>query len=190
MSSLPLTREELRAAMAAGKRFKFLFFWGHRPSPDGLTGSCLSQWWASPFVVDNQLYITAEHWMMAEKARLFGDTEAERRILAAASPGEAKKIGREVRNFNQETWNEQRFNIVVDGSRHKFGQNAELERFLLGTHQRVLVEASPRDCIWGIGLGARNPKASDPAAWRGKNLLGFALMVARESLMERPPVSS
>ncbi|MEV5148920.1 NADAR family protein [Streptomyces sp. NPDC052727] len=167
----------------AGSRIKYLHFWGHRPRPDSRIGpSCLSQWWPSPFVVDGVRYATAEHWMMAGKARLFGDAEAERRVLAAEHPAEAKKAGRLVRDFDEAVWARERFRLVVEGSVHKFAADDDLGMFLLGTGERVLVEASPVDRIWGIGLAADDEAASDPERWRGLNLLGFALMEARERL--------
>jgi ribA/ribD-fused uncharacterized protein len=162
---------------------KFLHFWGHAPRRDGTLGpSCLSQWWPSPFTVDGVEYATAEHWMMAAKARLFGDREAENAAVGAANPALAKKAGRLVRGFDDAVWERERFGIVVAGGVHKFGQDAALRHFLLGTGERVLVEASPRDPIWGIGLATDDERAHDPARWRGLNLLGFALMEAREVL--------
>lgn len=176
--------ETLTGAVRAGARVTYLHFWGHRPRPDGRIGaSCLSQWWPSPFTVDGVEYATAEHWMMASKARLFGDPEAERRAVAASSPAQAKKIGRLVRGFDDALWQRERFGIVVEGSFQKFAAHAELRTFLLGTGNRVLVEASPLDRVWGIGLAADDERAMDPARWRGPNLLGFALMAARERLL-------
>ncbi|WP_187645319.1 NADAR family protein [Streptomyces sp. TRM49041] len=164
-------------------RVRFLYFWGHRARRDGEIGaSCLSQWWPSPFTVDGVTYATAEHWMMAAKARLFGDAEAERRAVEAANPALAKKAGRLVRGFDEAVWERERYGIVVEGSRHKFGQDTRLRDYLLGTGNRVLVEASPVDRIWGIGLAADDERAHDPARWRGLNLLGFALMDARKEL--------
>ncbi|WP_345040979.1 NADAR family protein [Streptomyces sannanensis] len=175
--------DELTRQIRTGKRVRFLHFWGHTPRPDGQMGaSCLSQWWASPFTVDGVRYATAEHWMMAEKARLFGDEEAERQAVEARNPALAKRAGRLVRGFDEAVWERERYGIVVAGSIHKFGQHAELRDFLLGTGERVLVEASPLDRIWGIGLAADDDHAHDPARWRGLNLLGFALMEAREHL--------
>ncbi|WP_181139641.1 NADAR family protein [Streptomyces sp. Ru71] len=172
--------EALVRAVHAGARIKYLHFWGHRPRPDGSIGpSCLSQWWPSPFVVDGVRYETAEHWMMAGKARLFGDAEAERRVLAASHPSQAKKAGRLVRGFDEAVWERERFRIVVEGSVHKFSAHPELREFLLNTGERVLVEASPVDRVWGIGLAADDDAARDPERWRGPNLLGFALMEAR-----------
>ncbi len=144
--------------------------------------SCLSQWWPSPFEVDGVRYATAEHWMMAQKARLFGDADAERQALDAANPGAAKRAGRLVRGFKDETWKRERFAIVRTGSVHKFAQHPDLLAFLLATGDRVLVEASPLDRVWGIGLAADDERAQDPTRWRGLNLLGFALMEAREEL--------
>lgn len=173
--------EALVREVREGSRIKYLHFWGHRPLPDGRIGaSCLSQWWPSPFVVDDVPYATAEHWMMAEKARLFGDAEAERRALSAGHPSEAKKAGRLVRDFDEAIWERERFRIVVEGSVHKFSADAALRDFLLATGDRVLVEASPVDRVWGIGLAATDEAAQDPQRWRGLNLLGFALMQARE----------
>ncbi|MFE3518107.1 NADAR family protein [Streptomyces sp. NPDC059166] len=173
----------LLARTARGERVKYLPFWGHRPRPDGSLGkSCLSQWWPSPFTVDAVTYASAEHWMMAGKARLFGDAETEELALGARSPAAAKKAGRLVKGFDDAVWARERFALVVTGSVHKFGQDPALRAYLLGTGDRVLVEASPVDRIWGIGLAADDPRAADPASWRGLNLLGFALMEARTLL--------
>ncbi|MFI8950869.1 NADAR family protein [Streptomyces sp. NPDC053750] len=180
------SREVLLTQVRSGARIKYLLFWGHRPRPDGRIGpSCLSQWWPSPFTVAGVEYATAEHWMMAGKARLFRDAEAERRVLAAGHPAEAKKAGRLVRGFDEAVWERERFRIVVEGSVHKFASDPDLRAFLLGTGERVLVEASPVDRVWGIGLAADDEAATDPERWRGPNLLGFALMAARKRLRER-----
>ncbi|MFB7663868.1 NADAR family protein [Kitasatospora sp. NPDC056138] len=177
------SREELSALVAAGARPKYLLFWGHQPERDGQVGAgSLSQWWPAEFTVDGATYATAEHWMMASKARLFGDDQALPRILAARTPAEAKKLGRLVQGFDEERWATERFELVVQGNVAKFGQDDALREYLLGTAQRVLVEASPLDRLWGIGLAADNERATEPAAWRGLNLLGFALMEARTRL--------
>ncbi|MFI7342186.1 NADAR family protein [Streptomyces sp. NPDC050085] len=177
------SRDALVAALAAGARIKYLHFWGHTPHKDGSLGaSCLSQWWPSPFTVAGVEYATAEHWMMAGKARLFGDAEAERQAIEAGHPSQAKNAGRLVRGFDDAVWERERFALVVEGSVHKFGSDPELRDFLVGTGERVLVEASPVDRIWGIGLTADDPAAQDPERWRGPNLLGFALMEARARL--------
>jgi ribA/ribD-fused uncharacterized protein len=162
---------------------KYLFFWGHQPSRDGsVTASCLSQWWPSPFTVDGRVFPTAEHYMMFSKAMLFGDADVAARVLDAGHPNEAKTLGRVVRGFDEETWAGNRYDIVVAGSVAKFGQNDDLRAYLLGTGNRVLVEASPLDRVWGIGLTADDERARSPDRWLGLNLLGYALMDAREKL--------
>ncbi|MCX5340480.1 NADAR family protein [Streptomyces sp. R-74717] len=174
---------DLLARTGRGEKVKYLHFWGHRPRPDGSIGaSCLSQWWPAPFTVDGVTYASAEHWMMAAKARLFGDAESEAEAVSAKSPAQAKKVGRLVRGFDETVWERERYALVVAGSVHKFAQAPELREFLLNTGDRVLVEASPMDRIWGIGLAADDPRAENPATWRGLNLLGFALMDARAEL--------
>ncbi|MFC4053434.1 NADAR family protein [Actinomadura syzygii] len=173
--------ELIPAAEAGG--VKFLFFWGHRKRGPGY----LSQWWPASFTVDGTVYATAEHYMMAEKARLFGDAETAAAIVAASHPGEVKALGRRVRGFDEDAWRDARAAIVTKGNEAKFGQNEELREYLVGTRNRVLVEASPLDRVWGIGLAADDPRAGRPAAWQGLNLLGFALMTVRDSLSSDLP---
>lgn len=166
-----------------GGPWKFVFFWGHTPRAEGRLGSeCFSQWWPAEFEVDGVSYPTAEHFMMAEKASLFGDDETREAILSAAHPNQAKSLGRQVRGFDTERWERACRDIVVRANLAKFSAHPELREFLLGTGQRVLVEASPLDKIWGIGLSADDPRAVDPEQWEGQNLLGFALMEVRRRL--------
>ena len=120
--------------------------------------------------------------MMAKKAELFKDDIVLEKILQAKSPAEAKKFGREVKNYNETIWLAARFEIVKQGNYHKFSQNSELKTFLLNTKDRVLVEASPVDAIWGIGMASDHKNALNPAKWQGLNLLGFALMEVRDEL--------
>ena len=178
---------DLLLQLDQGYRPRYHCFWGHQPEKDGSIGKgCLSQWFHAPFTVDGHRFPTAEHFMMAGKARLFDDKEAFEQALTAPSPAAVKAVGRAVRNFDEARWNAARFDIVVQGNVAKFGQNPAMRDFLLATGDRVLVEASPRDRIWGIGMGAANPDAEQPRKWRGQNLLGFALMAARAQLREVP----
>ncbi len=177
----------LRRLAGDGERLKYVFFWGHQPPRAGaITASCFSQWYASPFEVDAIVYPTAEHFMMAEKARLFEDDSALARILSAPTPGAAKRRGREVAGFSEELWTEVRMAVAIAGNLAKFRQNPPLGDYLVGTQRRILAEASPVDRIWGIGLEASDPKASDPEQWLGLNLLGFALMDVRARLSAAP----
>lgn len=175
--------EDLKALVASGTRPKYVFFWGHTPRvPGQIDQSCLSNWFPAKFTVDDVEYPTTEHFMMAEKARLFGDEEIRSQILEAGSPGAAKSLGRKVTGFDETTWCEHRFGIVVAGNLAKFSQNAEMGELLHRTGSKVIVEASPRDRIWGIGIGKDNEHAENPLLWKGLNLLGFALMEVRHRL--------
>ncbi|MFK3983935.1 NADAR family protein [Micromonospora sp. NPDC050397] len=180
-STHPRDAEQVTRAIADGVRTKFVFFWKHRS--DGVVDAgCLSQWAPSPFTVDGLSFATAEHYMMWRKATLFGDRDIAERILAAGHPHLVQTLGRRVAGFDQRVWEAARYDIVRDASVAKFGQHEALREFLLGTGDRVLVEASPLDRIWGIGLAGTDPDALDPRRWRGLNLLGFALMDARAML--------
>jgi ribA/ribD-fused uncharacterized protein len=162
---------------------KFIFFWGHQSTKDGtISKTCFSQWWLSSFVVDGIAYKTAEHWMMAKKAELFNDNVVLEKIIQANSPAEAKKLGREVKNYVDAVWLENRYEIVKQGSFHKFNQNSDLREFLINTEDRILVEASPVDAIWGIGMASDHKDIHNPEKWQGLNLLGFALMEVRDEL--------
>ncbi|MGZ3454796.1 MAG: NADAR family protein [Polyangiales bacterium] len=179
---LPTDLPTLLAALAEGRSFEYRFFWGHRESKDGrLSDSVFSQWWKSAFEVDGHSYSSAEQWMMAGKARLFGDDETLARILATDDPSACKALGRKVRGFDEERWRSARFDLVTRGNVAKFTPHA-MRRYLLSTDDQILVEASPTDCIWGIGLSRTAPDVRNPRAWRGENLLGFALVRARELL--------
>ena len=178
--------EDLKKAYNKGQHYKFLFFWGHTPDPRGrITETCLSQWWMARFEIEGITYSCAEQFMMAEKARMFHDKEMLSLILGAKHPKAMKAYGRSVRNFNQEIWENSCYDIVKKASMAKFSQNRELWEFLRSTKNRILVEASPRDRIWGIGMGKSNPDAKCPVKSKGSNLLGFALTESRDILMEQ-----
>jgi ribA/ribD-fused uncharacterized protein len=183
MSAAARTAADLADQLATGQRLTFLFFWGHRPNRDGSIGKgCLSQWWPAPFELDGATFATAEHYMMWRKAMLFDDDQIAARILATTHPNQVKKLGRAISGFDESRWAEERYAIVVAGNTAKFGQHEDLRKFLVGTGERVLVEASPLDAIWGIGVAADDPRAEDPANWPGLNLLGFALSDVRTAL--------
>lgn len=165
-------------------RSDFVFFWGHQNRQEGQGKACLSQWYLCPFIVDDVYYNCAEQYMMAEKARIFGDNEMRNQILSTYSQMEMKKLGRKVQGYDDEVWRAKRAEVVQKGNIAKFSQNAELEKFLIGTGSKILVEASPKDNIWGIGLEESSPDATEPHKWLGENLLGFTLMEVRDLLLE------
>lgn len=156
----------------------FLFFWEHT----GTGKACLSQWYPSPFMIGGVYYNCAEQYMMAEKARIFGDEKACQEIMAAYNPMDMKKLGRHARNFNSYVWDANCSDVIKRANLAKFSQNPKLKEFLLSTGDKVLVEASPNDIIWGIGMSADNPDAITPSRWTGENRLGFVLMEVREVL--------
>lgn len=152
----------------------FAFFWG----------GPLSNWFKSPFFIEDLLFHTSEHYMMYEKATLFQDTVAAKSILASKDPKKVKAIGRTVKNYNEELWSQHRFDVVYEGCLEKFLQNPELAKVLLATEGLELVEASPYDTVWGIGLLASDPNAIIKARWKGTNLLGLVLEKVRTVLVE------
>ncbi len=175
--------EELHCLVEQGGRPKYLFFWGHRAkNKNVIDKSCFSNWFPAKFEIDGLKYFSTEHHMMAQKAKLFRDEECLQKILKASSPAEAKSLGRKVKNFSENIWFHKRFQIVVAGNLAKFSQNPDFRDFLLTTKNRILVEASPVDKIWGIGLAADDKKIENPRLWKGLNLLGFALMEVRKQL--------
>ena len=159
----------------------FVFFWGHRKGKK-IGKTCFSQWYEIEFEVDGHRYNCAEQYMMAQKAWLFKDIEIFSKIINATDPKEIKALGREVKNFDPKIWNQHKFEIVVTGNLGKFGENSELKELLLSTCDKILVESSPYDKIWGIGMKEGTPGIENPVNWKGENLLGFALMEVRDKL--------
>lgn len=132
-----------------------------------------------------------EQWMMAEKARLFQDKDAETKIMQpGTTPRQAKSLGRKVKGFDEKMWLAHRVDIVVRGNLFKFNQNSALKDYLLQTGTRILVEASPYDLVWGAGLVAGDPRIDKPKEWPGLNLLGFALMQVRQLIQAQPEAGS
>jgi ribA/ribD-fused uncharacterized protein len=168
-----------------GEVLNFIFFWEHTNKYKNEIGKfCFSQWFESPFTIENKTYKTSEHWMMSQKALLFNDKSTYEKILIAKTPKEAKELGKIVLGFDEHIWNAKRFEIVKNGNIHKFNQNLEIAEYLIKTGESVLVEASPVDIIWGVGLSQEDSEIDNIYSWRGLNLLGFALMEVRGFLKE------
>lgn len=146
--------------------------------------SHLSNWWPCEFSVGGVRYNCAEQYMMAEKARMFGDDEALGRIMASPSPREQKAIGRQVRGFDAAAWGVVARDRVFTGVLAKYEQNPDLAALLLSTGDLPIVEASPYDTVWGIGLGEDHADATNASKWRGTNWLGEVLMRVRKHLRE------
>jgi len=153
---------------------KYVFFWSGWPS----------QWHPSKFEVDGIVYTCAEQMMMAEKARLFKDEKTLQKILESTKPAQQKSLGRKVKGFTEEKWLEHREDIVTRVSYYKYKNNAKLKKKLLDTGDKILVEASPKDAIWGIGIAVDRALVTPPEKWTGLNLLGKSLMSARQRIRE------
>jgi len=145
--------------------------------------SKLGQWSPSPFRDNHFIYTCAEQFMMAKKAILFKDREAHGRIMDSVDPREQKNLGRKVKNFDLELWKHNRCRIVVKGNLLKFMQNPEHAKILLDTYPKILVEASPYDKVWGIGINEEAARNTHPSEWMGLNLLGQCLMEVRAILI-------
>ncbi len=166
--------KELRDKISKGKKFEYILFW------DGP----YSQWADTPFTFGGITYKTAEHYMMFHKAKFFKDEVAVEKIMATHSPKIAKQIGREIKNYDDTKWAEVRYNTVVEGNMAKFTQDNDLRNLLLSTDNKIIVEASPFDTIWGIGMGKGDNRCKNPLKWKGQNLLGFAIMEVRDILQK------
>lgn len=169
-------------------------FFGHRPEHPGVIGDeCLSQWYPAEIKYAGCVFPTNEHWMMMCKARHFGDQEATLAIMTAPSPKQAKWVGRRVKNRQGERWTQQDIDewaeaalgYVMMGNILKFSQHPELNEVLQQTGDRVIVEASQFDVVWGCGMWANDPGFEDPENWPGENRLGFVLMEVRALLSHR-----
>lgn len=150
---------------------QFVFFWG----------GPFSQWYRHDIVVDGITYNTAEQFMMAMKAKHFGDTEMLTRIMATKDPRKQKAFGREVRKFDPAEWSNVSKSYVYTANLSKFSDPTMIKH-LLDTGDKEIVEASPYDKIWGIGLSENDPDRLDKAKWRGTNWLGEVLMQVRDTL--------
>ena len=161
----------------------FIFFWGHTPSKNGeITETCLSQWWQCSFMENGIVFCCAEQYMMYKKAILFDDFEHAIKILNTVEPKKIKELGRQVNNFDEGLWSKHKERIVIQGNILKYSQNVKLRDYLCSTKDKILVEASPYDKIWGVGLKKESANISTPQKWKGLNLLGFILMDVRDRL--------
>lgn len=150
-----------------------------------------SNWQSSPMLIDSVRYSCVEQYMMAMKARLFGDRATLKKIMATQIPKVHKQLGREVKGFSQDAWVEVAYEVVLRATVEKYRQNPKLLILLQAAGDLEFVEASPMDTIWGIGLGPENPDALDKTKWKGQNLLGRAITQAKQLIeeLERDGVS-
>jgi len=152
----------------------YLAFWG----------GVFSQWSLHGFDVYGKNFMSAEHYMMYMKAKLFNDEEIANRILRCTDPKEAKSLGRQVKNFDQKIWDENKIEIVTNGNFHKFKQNPELLEMVKKYQKHIFVEGSPYDKIWGVGLHWQSKEIENPNNWKGQNLLGKCINNSIEMLKD------
>jgi ribA/ribD-fused uncharacterized protein len=153
---------------------KYVFFWN----------GIYSQWYSARMTIDGIEYNCCEQYMMHQKALTFGDTVTAEMILESSDPKEQKALGRKVVGFNKDKWDDVCIGIVFKGNLAKFSQNSHLKASLLSTDDKILVEASPYDKIWGIGLGEEHPDVEDPSKWKGLNLLGWSITMVKKELQK------
>jgi ribA/ribD-fused uncharacterized protein len=152
---------------------RYYFFWKHR----------LSQWHKVDFVVDMVIYNCCEQYMMCQKALLFGDKETAKLVMENTNPADHQSLGRGIKGFSQKSWDDNKERIVYDGNKARFSQSKECAKLLFSTYPKVLVEASPYDKIWGVGLSQTDPRILNEYTWKGQNLLGKILTKVRDELM-------
>ena len=164
-------------------RQKPLFFFGHNKAKNGMD-ACFSNWFPAKFGEKGQQFENTEQYMMWHKALLFNDSEIAQKILQDGDPKTVKALGRKVRGFVQSVWDQNAQKIVYEGCLQKFTQNEELKKHLLSTGDRLLVEASPYDKIWGIGMNATDAAKTPQTQSKGTNWLGQCLVQVRETIRE------
>ena len=152
-----------------------MYFWG----------GIFSQWYKTSFTnVGGVIFNCAEQYMMWEKANMMKNSAFADKILSIKNPRKQKELGRAIPDFDAKKWDEIKFEIVVKGNILKFEQNPELKEILLSSENKILVEASPLDKVWGIGLHWEDDRVLDESKWQGENLLGEVIMEARKIIQK------
>jgi ribA/ribD-fused uncharacterized protein len=151
---------------------KYVFFWN----------GIYSQWHKAKMTIDGVEYSSCEQYMMHQKAIVFNDFYIASQILLTEDPREQKALGRKIKGFDKNIWDSVCLGIVYKGNLAKFSQNEDLRSDLLSTEDRIMVEASPLDQIWGIGIAEHHPDVESPEHWKGLNLLGWALNLVKKQL--------
>lgn len=147
-----------------------------------INASCMNMKYIAPFDVGEDHYVSAEHYYLAEKAKIAGDFKSRELIKKATEPAEFRMLEREIENLNPVTWDEVKYAIALVGNYHKFWNNMALKKYLMTTEQKILAYTDSEDLIWGTGLDIDHEDAEDPSKWPGQNLLGFAIMELRDHL--------
>lgn len=146
-----------------------IYFWG----------SIFSNFHPIDFIHQNNEFANSEQAFMWRKAVFFKDFDTALKILETTNPQEAKSLGRKVKYYDDIKWNQIREQIMYEVNIDKY-ENKELQKLLLSTNNLIIVESSPVDKIWGVGLSKEDPRILDENNWKGLNLLGKVLMKVRE----------
>jgi len=176
-------KQQLIDSLAQGNKFDFVFFGGEGLAQQVDARRCFSQWYMADFEVDGHRFVNSAHYVMAAKAKLFGDDEAYHKLLAVSSTDDIQTLGRSIQGFNEQLWLDNRMSIVETSVEQKFAQNPILMAFLKDSADKVIAEANPVDKIWATGVAEDDANATNPAEWRGDSLLGFVIMAVRSRLL-------
>lgn len=181
--------ESLKSVKSIYEDSEMVLFWGHSPAINNvITDSCLSQWYKCKFTetytskdgaTKKVNFTSTEQYMMFRKASIFKDYEIANHILKIQNPKTIKGLGRKIKDFDEAIWDKHKVRVVIRGNYLKFSQNEELKKHLLSTGDKIIVEASPYDKVWGVGMSRGNKGIYDLNKWKGENLLGFSLMAVR-----------
>lgn len=155
-------------------------------SADNKETEGFSNFFLTPIEENGTTFKSSEHYFMYHKAIKFKDFITAEKILRASTPRQAKVLGKSAEGYVDRVWKLHREEIMERALTLKFTQNEQLKERLCATKGKVLVEASPYDKVWGVGLSADNPRIYDPKQWRGQNLLGKVLMKVRDKLTGTP----
>lgn len=179
-NDLTHTIKTVRKRFTDGEKLSFLFFYSNK--------DIYSNWYPAKFTIDNIQFANSEQAMMYYKAVLFQDSRICSLLKKEKNPATCKRLGRAIEGFNESKWQNCRCKIMTKVLYNKFSQNPKLKEQLLATDDKILVEASPYDTIWGIGLDKNDNRTLNPNYWKGLNLLGFCLMEVREMLKNEEKV--
>lgn len=144
--------------------------------------SVYSQWYPCQFKdKEENTFKNAEQFMMYHKFKCL-EPENAYKILEIHNPRLIKQMGRNIIKYDEVKWSNIREQVVTLGNYYKFTQNPNLLDILLEHQNKTIVEASPEDKIWGIGLWENDARCLNRESWLGLNLLGISIMSARNMI--------
>ena len=143
----------------------------------------LSNWYPSDIAVDGKRFSSTEQYIMYKKCMILGDEAAAKQVMATDDPEQQQAIGRSARNYHNTVWDGICQVVAMRGLLAKFSQHDDLRRKLLETGDAYLVECARSDHRWACGIGLYDDDRRDIDRWKGKNILGFALMEVRQALI-------